>query len=131
MKRFLKVAAVAITALVIIFAGLFLFVTRGLDEKSQPELAGVTAQGIADGTYEGGYDGGRWTNRVRVTVSGERITDIAVLQNVLFPLDNVPPELFQRVIGAQTTNVDAVASATVTSKAYLKSIENALTKKGE
>ena len=131
MKKFFKAAAIVITALVIIFTGLFLYVSRGLDDKSQPELAGVTAQGFADGTYEGGYDGGRWTNRVKVTVSGEKMTDITILQNVLFPLENVPPELFQRVIAAQTTNVDTVASATVTSKAYLKSIENALTKKGE
>ncbi len=131
MKKFFKAAAIIITALVIIFTGLFLYVSRGLDEKSQPELAGVTAQGLADGTYEGGYDGGRWTNRMKVTVSGEKMTDITILQNVLFPLENVPPELFQRVIAAQTTNVDTVASATVTSKAYLKSIENALTKKGE
>ena len=131
MKRFLKIVAVVITALVIVFTGLFIFISRGLDEKSQPALAGVTAQGLADGTYEGSYDGGRWTNRVKVTVAGEKITDIAILQNVMFALDNVPPELFQKVIDAQTTKVDAVASATVTCNAYLKSIENALLSKEE
>ena len=131
MKKFFKAVAVVITALVIIFTGLFLYISHGLDEKSQPELVGVTAQGLTDGAYEGGYDGGRWTNRVKVTVTGEKITDIAIEQNVMFPLNNVPPELFQRVIDAQTTKVDVVASATVTSKAYLKSIENALIKKGE
>ena len=131
MKKFLKVVAIVITALVIIFAGMFLFITRGLDAKSQPVLAGVTAQGLADGTYEGGYDGGRFTNRVKVTVAGERIEDIAIVQNVMFSLEKVPPELFQRVIDHQSTQVDVVASATVTSKAYLKAIENALTSKEE
>ena len=131
MKKFFKMSAVVITALVIIFTGLFLYISQGLDEKGQPQLVGVSAQGLADGVYEGGYDGGRWTNRVQVTVAGEKITDIAILQNIMIPVEKVPMELFQRVIDTQTTNVDVVANATVTSKAYLKSIENALTKKGK
>ena len=36
--------------------------------------------------------------------------------------------LLPKVISKQNTTVDAVSGATVTSKAYLKSIENALTK---
>ncbi len=131
MKKFLKVVAVVITVLVIIFAGFFVFISQGLDAKSQPALAGVTAQGLKDGTYEGGYEGGRFTNRVKVTVAGEKIGNIAISQDVMFSNAKVSSELFQRVIGAQSTQVDTVAGATVTSKAYLKSIENALTGKEE
>jgi uncharacterized protein with FMN-binding domain len=131
MKKFLKIVAIVITALVILFTGLFLFISRGLDAKSQPALAGVTAQGLADGTYEGSYEGGRWTNRVRVTVAGGKIGNIALLQDVIFSKNDVSVALFERVITAQSTQVDAVAGATVTSKAYLKSIENALTSKEE
>jgi uncharacterized protein with FMN-binding domain len=43
----------------------------------------------------------------------------------------VSEELFQRVIAQQTTQVDAVSGSTVTSRAYLKAIENALTLKEE
>ncbi len=131
MKKFLKVVAVVITVLVIIFAGFFVFISRGLDAQSQPALAGVTAQGLKDGTYEGGYESGRFTNRVKVTVAGEKIGNIAISQDVMFSNAKVSSELFQRVIGAQSTQVDTVAGATVTSKAYLKSIENALTGKEE
>jgi uncharacterized protein with FMN-binding domain len=131
MKKILKVVAIVITVLVIIFAGLFLFVTRGLDAKSQPALAGVTAQGLKDGIYEGGYESGRFTNRVKVTVAGEKIGDIALAQDVLFSDAKVSAELFQRVIAAQSTQVDVVSGSTVTGKAYLKSIENALTSKEE
>jgi uncharacterized protein with FMN-binding domain len=131
MKKFLKVVAIVITALVILFAGLFLYVSRGLDEKSQPALAGATAQGLKDGTYEGGYEGGRWTNQVKVTIAGEKIGNIALTQDVIFSDAKVSTELFERVIAAQSTQVDTVAGSTVTSKAYLKSIENALTGKEE
>ena len=131
MKKFLKIAAIIMTVLVIIFTGFFLYISRGLDAKSQPALSGVTTQGLLDGVYEGGYDGGRWTNRVQVTVAGERIGNIALVQNVMFNNEKVSAELFQKVIEAQSTQVDAVAGATVTSNAYLKAIENALTKKEE
>lgn len=131
MKKFLKIVAIVITALVIIFTGIFLFVSRGLDAKSQPVLGGVTAQGLKDGVYEGSYDGGRWTNGVKVTVSGEKIENIALTQDVMFSDAKVSTELFQKVTAAQSTQVDAVAGSTVTSKAYLKSIENALTSKEE
>jgi uncharacterized protein with FMN-binding domain len=131
MKKFLKLVAIVITVLVVIFTGFYVFISRGLDAKSQPALAGVTAQGLKDGTYEGGYEGGRWTNRVKVTVAGEKIGDIALTQDVMFSDAKVSAELFQKVIAAQSTQVDTVAGATVTSKAYLKSIENALTGKEE
>ena len=131
MKKVFKIAAVVITALVIIFTGVFVFISRGLDAKSQPALAEATARGLADGIYEGSYDGGRWTNRVKVTVAGEKIGDIALSQDVMFSAAKVSAELFQRVIAAQSTQVDAVAGATVTCNAYLKSIENALTSKEE
>ncbi len=131
MKKVFKIVAIVITALVIIFTGFFVFISRGLDAKSQPVLVGATAQGLADGTYEGGYDGGRWTNRVKVTVAGEKIENIALSQDVMFSDTKVTTELFQRVIAAQSTQVDTVAGATVTGNAYLKSIENALTNKEE
>ena len=131
MKKFLKAAAIVITVLVIIFTGLFIFISRGLDAKSQPVLEGATARGLLDGTYEGSYDGGRWTNRVKVTVAGERIGNITLSQDVMFSDAKVSSELFQRVIAAQSTQVDAVAGATVTGNAYLKAIENALTDKEE
>ena len=131
MKKFLKFVAVVITAVVLFFTGLFLLIGRGLDANSQPVLAGVTAIGLADGTYEGGYDGGRWTNRVKVAVAGGRIENIVLSQDVMFNDAKVSAELFQRVITAQSTQVDAVAGATVTGNAYLKSIENALTSKEE
>lgn len=41
-------------------------------------------------------------------------------------MPNLSDELFSDVIKSQNTTVDTISGATVTSKAYLKSIENAL-----
>ena len=55
------------------------------------------------------------------------IISIAIIEDVpgaeITDCSNV---ILSRVLDAQNTQVDAVAGATVTSKAYLKAIENAL-----
>ena len=47
---------------------------------------------------------------------------------MVFEKLEVSRELFNKVIKTQDTNVDIISGATVPSKAYLKSIENALSK---
>ena len=131
MKKLIKAAAIISAALIVILAGMYLFITRGLEAKSQPTLIGVTAQGLDDGEYEGDYTGGRFTNRVTVTVAGEKIVGIALSRDVMFPEAKVSADLFGQVIRAQSTKVDTITGATVTSNAYLKAIENSLTGKEE
>lgn len=131
MRKILKGFAIFLAALVIVFTGLFVWLTQGLDEKSRPVLSGVSAAGLTDGEYDGFYDGGRWTNRVKVTVSGGQIAGVALAQDVMFHNSQVSGELFRRVIAQQATQVDVVSGSTVTSRAYLKAIENALTLKEE
>ena len=77
------------------------------------------------GVYEGHYQFSRWEAKVQVTVKNGVITDIKSLQEV-FP--NVSDQLNEEIVKEQKNNVDAVSGATVTSKAYLKAVENALTK---
>ena len=54
---------------------------------------------------------------------------MANTKTVLFERPEVTQELFDNVIAAQSIDVDVLSGATVTSKAYLKSIENALSGK--
>ena len=92
------------------------------------EISAVNPSSLSDGTYKGSYSAGRWSNEVSVIIKGGKITDIKVVKDVGFVQKGLSDELFSRVINAQNTTVDTVSGATVTSKAYLKSIENALTK---
>jgi uncharacterized protein with FMN-binding domain len=118
------VATIFFVVFIVIIIG-FLYISSGLDMERQPVINGVDLSGVADGTYSGHYKGGRWTNDVSVTVAGGKIVYIQIVKDVTFPDENTSDTLFRRVIEQQTTAVDTVSGATVTSKAYLKAIENA------
>ncbi len=86
----------------------------------------VKLSALKDGSYIGKYKAGRWTNEVSVIVKDHKITKIDLVKDVLFPKPEVTKELFNKVIEKQLVPVDAISGSTITSKAYLKSIESAL-----
>ena len=84
---------------------------------------------LSDGKYSGYYAGGMYgwrENQVQVTVEGGKVADIEILSQKMEIEDVILDELYGSVIDKQSLNVDAVSAATLTSKAYLKSVENAL-----
>jgi uncharacterized protein with FMN-binding domain len=82
-----------------------------------------------DGVYHGLYEGGmyKWRrNECDVTVTNGRLTGIQ-LAGSQDPGGNFDYQmLYDRVIEAQSLQVDTISGATLTSKAYLQCIENAL-----
>ncbi|MFY9174160.1 MAG: FMN-binding protein [Peptococcia bacterium] len=116
---------VALIFIVILIAGTF-YLTHGLNEGKNIELEGVVPSQLEDGVYNGKYSAGRWSNSLNVIVKHQKISEINIIDDVTFAIPGVSDELFNKVIEEQNTIVDAVSGATVTSKAYLKSIENAL-----
>lgn len=126
MKKVLKIVLIIVFALVVVGAGGIFYITNGLRSGSRVEISAVHPSALIDGFYVGDYVGGRWSNEVSVTIDNGRITHIEIFEDVTFPQEGLADELFEKVIGAQNTTVDAVSGATVTSKAYLKAIENAL-----
>ncbi|MFY9135653.1 MAG: FMN-binding protein, partial [Bacillota bacterium] len=69
----------------------------------------------------------RWSNKVRVTVESGRVTDIDVVEDVLFRSAEWTEKIIDSVMEEQSLDVDIISGATITTKAYLKAIENALT----
>lgn len=128
MKKALKIILILFAAILVVGAGGLFYITRGLDAGSKVEISAVDPSSLSDGTYEGSYSAGRWSNEVAVTIKEGKITDIKVVKDVGFVQEGLSGKIFDRVIKSQNTTVDAVSGATVTSKAYLKSIENALKK---
>lgn len=88
---------------------------------------------LRSGTYQGDYAGGmyQWrTNEVKVTVDAGRVEDIKLLNSAEVSANSKYDygALYDEVIQAQSLQVDTVSGSTLTTKAFLKAIENALLK---
>jgi len=79
-------------------------------------------------TVEGNNKNARWSNTVAITLVGGKITDIQVVEDVKAPMDHVAEQLTARVLEKQNIDVEVISTATATSHAYLKAMENALVK---
>jgi uncharacterized protein with FMN-binding domain len=89
------------------------------EARSLP-LNAVDFSKLNDGTYHGAYE-------CQVTVSSGKVTDIQLVGSRDPGGKNTQHEaLYDRVIQAQSLQVDTISGATLTSKAYLQAVENAL-----
>jgi len=122
-RLFLGILAFVVIILVVMFVG----ITDGLNEGKEVALDGIDLATVPDGSYTGTYDFKRWSNTLTVHVEDHKIAAIEVNEDVsAAAMTDCADEVIMRVIKAQSTDIDAVSGATVTSKAYLKAIENAL-----
>jgi uncharacterized protein with FMN-binding domain len=129
MKKLFKVFLAIIVLFALVMAGGIFYLTSGLKTGAEVEVNTVDLSQIEDGTYTGVYEDGRWSNEVEVTVQGHKITAVRIIKDVTFVQPGLSDELFGKVIEDQTTDIDTISGATVTSKAYLKAIEMALNNK--
>jgi len=124
-----KIFLIAGGIFLMIAAGVLFTVMSGLPEGRQIPINGINLSDVPDGGYTGVYEFERWSNTVIVHVKDHAISAIDIEKDMAGAgITNAADEIFRRVIEAQDTTVDMVSGATVTSKAYLKAIENALEK---
>ena len=128
MRRFIKIILAVIFLLVLIIGGSGFYMTRGLNSGKNMIIKPIDTSQLENGVYKGIYNGGRWSNEVNVTIIDKKVSKIVIVKSVVFEKAEVSTALINEVIKKQNTNVDVIGGATVTSKAYLKSIENALSK---
>ena len=126
MKLAMKIILSMIAAFLLVFGGGMFFLTRGVDAGAQVIVNHVDVSAHKDGVNYGKYTGGRWSNEVAVTIENSTIINVDIVKDVLFSKPGVSEELIERVIVDQTIDIDTVSGATITSKAYLKAIEDAL-----
>ncbi len=126
MKVLFKVVLAGILLFIIaVVSGMF-YLSSGLEAGGRVQVNPIYLESLKDGNYIGKYKAGRWTNELRITVQDQRIIKIDIVKDVKFPKPEWTAELLERIIKKQNTDIDIIAGATVTSKAYLKSVENAL-----
>lgn len=122
-----------ILAVIILLAGsaggALLFTAGERREGKNLPIRTVDFHNLKDGIYIGEYEGGKYkwrANRVQVNVSTGKVTDIQLLMHKENQSPDFTGKLYGRVIATQSLQVDTISGATITSKAYLKSVENAL-----
>ena len=133
-KSFIKGCA---TVLLVIFVILaigaaigWLFLSKEHKEAKNLPIKNIEFDQLDDGIYHGVYGGGMYKWRINecdVTVTNGRVTDIELTKSIDLGAENAgAEELYERVIKAQSLQVDTISSATLTGRAYLKAVENAL-----
>ena len=126
MKKAFKILGV-ITAVIVLLAaaGLF-FLTRGLEEGAELVVEEIDFSHKEDGSYLGSFEFYRWNNEVEVIIENGRVSEIIANDQPREKQDGAIRELTDSVIEGQSTQVEVVSGATVTSKTYLKAVENAM-----
>lgn len=96
--------------------------------STQTPVASVPANGYKDGSYEGSGTGFGGTIRVRVTISGGKITAIDILDasGETASYFASAQGVISRMIAGNTPNVDAVSGATYSSNGIIQAVQNAL-----
>jgi uncharacterized protein with FMN-binding domain len=133
-RGFLKGCLVALLVFLVLLAvggGIgWSFVAKEYREAASLPLNAVDFDALDDGTYHGVYAGGMYGwryNECDVTVMGGKVSDIQLTHSADPGAENANAEIvYERVIQTQSLNVDTISGATLTSKGYLKAVENAL-----
>ena len=129
---------VILGVIAIALAGGILASEPGRREIKNLTIDTVDFKKLRDGTYIGEYKGTKDKSRdteVEVIISSGKVKNIKTLKAILNK-EGKPAELnvkgltiddlFGKVIESQSLQVDVISGATLTSKAHLKAVENAL-----
>lgn len=91
-------------------------------------IGGPVPGGLKDGIYDGAATNGPVKVKAKVTIQNQRIAHISLMEHRNWrgkPANDTIPE---RIIGAQSTRVDAVSGATASSHAIMNAVEDAVQK---
>lgn len=125
----IRVILVVVVVLVLGIGGAALYLLHSEQQVKDMEIGGIDLERIPDGVYHGKCDYMVFTCSVDVTVRGHKITDIKVFENRQSKWVESAKGVTKNVIREQSLQVDTITGATITGKAILKAIENALSGK--
>jgi uncharacterized protein with FMN-binding domain len=126
MKNVFKWVMIVIIAIIVLFLISIPILNRGMGEIKALTINPVDLFSLSDGIYTGNYCKGRWCYTVDVEVRTHQIVDIKIVNAKMNALKKVNNELIKRILEKRQVTVDTYTGATVTSKALLKAVENAL-----
>jgi uncharacterized protein with FMN-binding domain len=119
-----------IIVIVLIGSGGKIYIESKLKNLANAEITEMDLSKTKDGIYSGSYNVFPIKVEVKVTVNNHAITKIELVKHVNG--QGKPAEVItDKVIEAQSLQVDVVSGATYSSKVIIKAIENALAKDNE
>ncbi len=127
MKKAGKIFLCIVLAVVVLVCGIGVFMRSWISQtyKRLDEVATVDLADVADGIYEGVEETELVKVTVKVEVKDHMIQDIQLIRHVNGkgePAEAMIPEM----IGQNTSEVDAVSGATLSSKTIRAAVRNAL-----
>ena len=138
-KRRIGLRVLLVMLVVLCLAGVAALVADapGRQELATLEIGTIDFSNLKDGTYTGSYTGTKSSMRdatVEVTILQGELASMRIMNGaidedgkaVILSDGKTVDDLFQRVVEDQSLQVDAISGATLTSKAHLKALENAL-----
>ncbi len=128
----LKSIILSVPFLLFMGSCIFFKLSKEHEEARNVELKDIDFSTLKNGKYIGNYEGGmyKWReNECKVTIDSGKVVHIELINSSDPGGENTKhSELYKRVIQKQSLHVDAISGATLTSKAYLKGVEDALLK---
>lgn len=137
MKILFRLAAFCLSSIALVSTSQAASVPAVNDPQLTPD-ASLQTVALHDGTFIGGtYDAYYGTVQVQATIQNGSITNVSALK---FPNHSgtsrainrqALPYLLQEVVVAQNSKVNIIGGATLTSRAYIKSLRDALVQSGK
>ena len=125
-KRVILIIAVIILVIGILLLVNYLNSVRDYRAKVNAiTLSGIDISSVSDGTYIGEYDVDFIYAKVEVVVQDGKIVTINLLEH-RHDRGQSAEIILDRIIAEQTVDVDAITSATNSSKTIQKAVDNAL-----
>lgn len=128
MKKKIIILVVCIAVIGIALGGKYLYDFKKYESiMNALTISNIDISKIEDGTYQGKFDAKLVAAETKVTIKDGKITHIQLIKHENERGEDAEP-IIERVLSAQSLDVDAVSGATNSSNVILKSIENALKK---
>lgn len=128
MKKGFIISLIIVGAIILLIIISIPFLTMGMGEIRKLVINEIYLNKLNNGTYTGEYKKARWKYEVEVVVKNKKIKEINITNDKMKMFKEINNEIIKKVIDNQSINVDTYTGATITSKALLKSIDNALNK---
>lgn len=106
---------------------LFLF-SAGCATTPPVTTGKVDRQTLIDGIYEGSFRRGPMKARVKVTIENQRISSVDLLEHDTWKGKEAEKIIPDRIIQEQSTEVNTVSGATMSSRVIMNAVQNALNK---